>query len=631
MKFLVSESQFKKVISSIRVEIENHILSEGQNEDRAKQILMSSNIENVEELLSFLKGIDKSKNNKFLPVITTFYVNARNNDQFGSIVDTFKNIFKEKTVPDIILTRDGNISVKGNVFEKNNFEEFKNFIEHYSYKEEEYSEELKKEEARKKEREVELIDVNANKIFENRNFIVWKAIHEKICIQLFGRDYNGRKYPISSNPYCIGWGTLEEPKQHLKGYRTGSDKYTFYAVLDKKRYDRYEETMEYQPSMLNIVGVKGSGSIDVWDEKDSTNNLKPTYETPNQYLEYLEQNGINLQNLFKTIPYVPESNELIDSLLKNPTNEDYFNAMSPFLKREYVKQAQTLTTKQIKFLLGTNDMKSLNNFVQNYTIVKDISKEAFLALPSSLQKSFVRSKLTQMSNNLPNFDFDIFFSNYIINPNLVEYSINFIKDSLEQNKTQNKEMSLRVLGYLSPEEMFKSFAGLEEVRIDKNNFRLSKIPDNLGEYLTEAKELIIKNLDQISSLPSSIGMAKNLGELLIYGCQSLEQIPEEIGNLTNLKILSISKCMALKSLPESIGNLTNLVSLNVHENSSLQYLPDTIGNLENVDVLNISETPLKKIDIEQIQSMTSLIHIAHDDITLKNLSDEEKEFIENFG
>lgn len=632
MKFLVDESQFKKVILSIRSEIEKHILSEGQNEDRAKQILVSAKIENVEELLSFLKNIDKSKNNKLLPVITTFYVNASTNEEFGDIVNTFKNLFKEKTVPDIILTRDGNISVKGNIFDKNNFEEFKNFIEHYSYKEEEYSEELKKELVRKEKQEVELVDIDANKIFENDNFIVWKAIHERICIQLFGRDYEGRKYPASTAPYCIGWGSMESPATHLKGFRKGSDKYTFYAVLDKKRYKEYEETMKYAPSMLNIVGIKAEqGIINVWDEKDITNDLSPTFNTTQDYLNYLEQGGINLKNLFKVIPYVPaEANELMDSLLKDPNNEVYFNAMSPFLRREYVKQAETLTTKQIKFLLGANDIKSLTGFCSNYTIVKDISKEAFLALPSSLGKSFVRSKLVQMANNSPKFNMDNFLTNYMIDTNIEKFAINFIKDSFEKGKNQNRDLSLRVLGYLSPEEMLKAFSDSKLVRIDKNNFRSSTIPNEIGQYLEETKELIIKGLDKIVSLPSSIGMAKNLIEMIIFNCDSLEKIPEEIGNLTELRVLTIANCAKISSLPDTVGNLDNLRSLNLHDNSSMEYLPSTINKLKNLELLVIEGTPLKSIDIEKIKSIPSLVHIVYNDKTLENLSDEEKEFLESF-
>ena len=630
MKFLVDESQFKKVILSIRSEIEKHILSEGQNEDRAKQILVSAKIENVEELLSFLKNIDKSKNNKLLPVITTFYVNASTNEEFGDIVNTFKNLFKEKSIPDIILTNDGDVSILGNVFDKNNFEEFKNFIEHYTYKEEEYEKELEKETKRQKEKEVELLDVDANKIFENDNFIVWKAIHERICIQLFGRDYEGRKYPASTNPYCIGWGSMESPATHLKGYREGSDKYTFYAVLDKKRYKQYEVTMNYVPSMLNIVGVKGNAIVSVWDEKDRTDDLSPTFDSTEKYLKYLEDGGINLKNLFKIIPYVPETNKLIKSLLSEPSNESYFRAMSPFLKREYVKQAHTLTARQIKFFLGTNDIKSLDNFVKNYTTIKDITKDAFSLLTPNLQKSFVRNKLVQMANNSSNFDMDNFLTNYIIDTNIEKFAINFIKDSFEKGKNQNRDLSLRVLGYLSPEEMLKAFSDSKLVRIDKNNFRSSTIPNEIGQYLKETKELILKGLDKIVSLPSSIGMAKNLIEMIIFNCDSLEKIPEEIGNLTELRVLTIANCAKISSLPDTIGNLDNLRSLNLHDNSSMEYLPSTINKLKNLELLVIEGTPLKSIDIEKIKSIPSLVHIVYNDKTLENLSDEEKEFLESF-
>ena len=85
MKFLVKEEQFKRVISKVQDLMENYLLSEGINEDKALSILQKNKIENSEEIVKFLKNKDKSKNHKTLPAMAAFYANAKNNEEFRKI------------------------------------------------------------------------------------------------------------------------------------------------------------------------------------------------------------------------------------------------------------------------------------------------------------------------------------------------------------------------------------------------------------------------------------------------------------------------------------------------------------------------------------------------------------------
>lgn len=622
MKFVLTESQLEYVISKIEGQLYESLLVEGQNDDRARQIILNSNIDNPDEIFTFLKSIDKSKNNKMLPIIATFYVNTRNDQDYGEIINTFKKIFNQKTIPDATLSADGTISMLGNEFSKNEFYDFKDFFDHYTYEPQTYEEELEKEKKRKEALETELVSVDANLIFENNNFKVYKAIHEKICIQLFGRDNEDRIYPASKNPYCIGWGKLTSPETHLSGYRRSGK--TFYAVLDKKKYEEYKkDTSTYPPSMLNIVQIEG-GSFSVYDEKDSRDNLYPAFNNTQEYLTYLEQGGINLNILFKDIPYTPPSDELISSLINNPSRDEYFKKMSSFQKRQYAEKTPSLSPKQVKFFVTTGDIATLDTFVKNYTIITDISKEAFSLLPSSQQKSFVRSKLIQLVNGSNNFNEDNFFVYINENSKLTQYAVDFIRSSFAENRNENKDISRKILGLLSPVDMLESFKGQDTIKINYDNFKLNELPENFGEYLTECNELDINGIN-ITKLPESIGLCKNLKVLHITNCNSLNTIPNQIGELIELEDLVISNT-AIDDLPDNIGRNVNLTSLMLNSNK-LTTVPSGVRNFSELAMIDLSDNEIVTIPYEIFlteEGMSKVregnLDLNHGDLRLKSLT-----------
>jgi hypothetical protein len=628
MKFLVSESQFKKVISKIQSDMEFYLLNEGINEDRALRMLKDRKIENAEEILNFLKNKDKSKNHKLLPALTLFYANARNNEEFGDVIKTFDKIFKQKTIPDIIV--DGNtVKVLGNEYYENYFDGFKEFIEHYYYEKD-----VKEEEEEKK-----LYDTNANKIFENENFEVYYAASEQVCIKLFGRDNEGRIFV--KRGYCIGWqkGT-GEPETYYSNYRdpSGSHRRTFYVVVDKKLYQNYLKTNEDNPSLINVVGVKddfaqtGAFKFFVWDRNNpGEGDRVEGYSSVEEYMKHLSDGGVNL-NIFKPMPYQTKSTDAIRKIRSNPNNDSLFMSLTPQQKDTYVSNFATyLTPLQMKFMLNKMPIGSIQNFVNNYETIGDLDTDSFGLLSQNLQKSFLRSKLKQLVNGSENFNFNSFF-NYMTNKININYSIEFIKDSFtnEVNPNKNIEESRKVLGLLSPKEFFESLIGENHVKINNQNFKTNSLPTNLGDYIGEATHLEIEELSKINDIPDSIGSAKNLKHLEIKRCVNLTSLPESIGELTQLEFLGLQNNNNLTSIPESIGNLTNLDHLAIQENNMIVELPSTIGNLRNLMVINLEGTPLRSLPIEELKKLPDLLHITHDEVTLENLSVEEKEFLENF-
>lgn len=599
MKFLVKEEQFKRVISKVQDLMENYLLSEGINEDKALSILQKNKIENSEEIVKFLKNKDKSKNHKTLPAMAAFYANAKNNEEFSTVLKTFEKLFRESSPPDITVTSENQVNVLNKTFDFNDFDGFKEFIDHYYFKE---SDEDKLEEEK-------LYSVSGNKIFENDKFIIYEAPSARVCIKLFGANYEEREYV--KRGYCIGYGTVDAPGTWYPNYRKpdGSWRLTLYVAVDKEKLSNYAQTGEDHSSLLNVIGVReehGDKEFFVWDRKnDGSGKSVEGYNSVKDYMKMLEDNGVNL-SLFKTKPFIDLTDDSIDSLANDQTNDRLFKSLSAKQKYKYIgTKAKILTPYQMKFVLTYMPSAVILNFVKNFEKVGNLPIESFDMLTTNLQKSYINSKIIQLTNNLPDFNEKLFF-NYLKNSDLESYAINLIKNSFvsEKYENKNKEESLKVLSLLSPEEFFNSLKNETKITINANNFVKYELPKNLGDYIQNAKELSLDGLE-IESIPESIGKAKNLTTLTIYNCHSLSTIPSTIGELTNLDDFNITNCSRLKELPDSIGQLVNLSHLNLSDNS-LERIPNTISNLKNLFILNLDGNPIEPIPAEVLNSCENL-------------------------
>lgn len=635
MKFLVSESQFKNVISNIHEQMTQYLLNEGINEDRAIEILKKHlHIESeVEVIFNFLKGIDKSTNNKMLPAIASFYVNADSNEEYPQIVKTFKKLFeltneKGKPIPppDVALVSDDEVKILNRTFKTNQFEQFKNFIDHFYYT----------EDVKEKEDIEKLYDIDANKRFENDRFIIWEAASDKVCIKLFGRDYEGRKYVKRS--FCIGWGkSPEKPETHYKSHRTPSGSWgiTFYIVMDKEKYEKYLETNTEESSMLNAVGVREAGGNQrfsqkapftwnneleffTWDENNPgvgypVSAFGSGEESVGNYIKFLEENGVNIKNVFKPKEYVDYSDEKVNKLLDHQgttRGDSTFDELTPKQKVKFITNVRKLTPHQTEFFMNEMPLNYLKALIGSIDRLGDFSVDAFKKLSPNLQKTFVRTKLIQLFMNSENFDKDTFFE-YMINDDLVNYSVGMIKKSFDDttNPNRNIQGTMNVLGLLSPEDFIKSFEGQTKILIDSDNFKLSSLPENIGDYLGSATKLTFKNLTNLKSIPQSIGKATNLIELRIINCGSLESIPDSIGELVNLESLDINKNKSLSTIPDSIGNLTKIAHLNLSDNN-LSTIPSTISNLKELSLLNLEDNPITSLPVDALKQMEELLFIT---------------------
>ena len=109
--------------------------------------------------------------------------------------------------------------------------------------------------------------------------------------------------------------------------------------------------------------------------------------------------------------------------------------------------------------------------------------------------------------------------------------------------------------------------------------------------LPDLEELIINN-NEITSIPISIGLLRNL-KVLIADENKIDSLPASIGSCSQLRILSLSQNQ-LHSLPDEVGRISQLTVLNLSGNR-LNYLPFSFLKLTQLKALWLSKNQQKPL------------------------------------
>ncbi|GLT56956.1 hypothetical protein SLA2020_299680 [Shorea laevis] len=145
------------------------------------------------------------------------------------------------------------------------------------------------------------------------------------------------------------------------------------------------------------------------------------------------------------------------------------------------------------------------------------------------------------------------------------------------------------------------------------NYRITKLSDQIGDL----KHLRFINLSgtEIESLPESVGYLPYLQTLLLRNCQNFSRLPTTIGNLLDLQHLDIAETLSLKEIPSEISKLTSLVTLSkfIVENAKgprlqdLKNLSCLRGQLSILDLQNVLDAnDAKEANISEIQGLDDL-------------------------
>ena len=118
-------------------------------------------------------------------------------------------------------------------------------------------------------------------------------------------------------------------------------------------------------------------------------------------------------------------------------------------------------------------------------------------------------------------------------------------------------------------------------------FSITKLPESIGQILTNLESLELWRCEEVQALPNSVGQLKMLTTLVLRECSCIRTLPDSIGNLNVLKTLDLRQCSNLETLPDSLGAMTSLQSLDIVECTCITKLPTSIGHLSSLVGLNI--------------------------------------------
>jgi len=115
---------------------------------------------------------------------------------------------------------------------------------------------------------------------------------------------------------------------------------------------------------------------------------------------------------------------------------------------------------------------------------------------------------------------------------------------------------------------------------------LVSLPERLGELKT-LQTLNLRSCSGLVSLPERLGELKTLQTLHLGGCEGLLSLPERLGELKTLQELYLWGCSGLLSLPERLGELQTLQTLDLERCWGLVSLPERLGELRTLRTLNL--------------------------------------------
>ncbi|KAF8029940.1 hypothetical protein BT93_E2378 [Corymbia citriodora subsp. variegata] len=159
---------------------------------------------------------------------------------------------------------------------------------------------------------------------------------------------------------------------------------------------------------------------------------------------------------------------------------------------------------------------------------------------------------------------------------------------------------------LLPKEM-SSLDHLKELLIDKTSIchfrflrgsmqKLKTLSASRCKNLAEISEFIgcLRSLSYLAldesiipGLPNSVKLLEGLGELSLRDCQQITALPDSIGMLKSLQKMDLSNTR-IKVLPESIKNLDRLEVLRMN-NTPISAFPNDIANLWKLRVITFSD------------------------------------------
>ena len=326
------------------------IMTESKNsEAQGTAILIKSGVSDVEGLISKFAQLDKSKNQKNIPLMAFLYgKGSQNVDDIARVVNEYSELEDKKRIKPAQLTKD---SIK--IGDKD-FREFLKFAEHVHG--------VMSAKASKTGQNV-AGDFQSEKkpMWSGNNIDIFEGNSVSKCIAYTQGGLTGRAYS-----FCIG-----QPGSGMyKSYRDSSAS-SFYFIVDRNRFREDEDgSLNLDDPLHIVVFDRTRGGIQLTDANNTTGAIAEFGTDAEKYVGYLKSKGVPVEKLVNRPKTEQERYEdgLLDrrneSLewfknLDNPYDPNYRkpelgpgDSAQNYYKSAYIGRGNVLTDDQFDYLMG---------------------------------------------------------------------------------------------------------------------------------------------------------------------------------------------------------------------------------------------------------------------------------------
>lgn len=311
-------------------EIYNGIFESKKTEIEGANILNRYGVENSEEIIGQMAKMDKSNNQKNIPIMAYLYGNGYTNmERISRVINDYNELEVKKRIQPIQVTKNG-LVLGDKTYQSHQFTMLFNLIDGEKNK---YGEKSKG-------------DFKAEKkpLWSGNGIDIYAGENVGKCINYTQGGLTGKAYG-----FCIG----QPGNTMYKSYRDDKTS-TFYFIVDKNHFGTNSDGSVNLDDPLHIVVFDNTANgVELTDADNASpaTNISEFGSNVDGYIDYLKSKGVPVEKMMNKPKDDQERYE--DELLGNQNDSlEWFMKLPIEYKSAYIGRGHRLTNDQFDYLIG---------------------------------------------------------------------------------------------------------------------------------------------------------------------------------------------------------------------------------------------------------------------------------------
>jgi hypothetical protein len=313
-------------------EIYNGLFESKKTEIEGLNILNRNGVENGESIIQQMAKMDKSNNQKNIPIMAYIYANGYTDlNNITSIMDEYNALEIKQRIKPAQLTK------TGIVIGDRQFTDFIKFSEFIHGETNKYAEKPKGGSGVDSGFKAE-----KKPIWSGNGIDIYNGDNVGKCINYTQGGLTGKAYG-----FCIG----QPGNTMYKSYRDSKIS-TFYFIIDKNHFSTNDDGRVNLDDPLHIVVFDNTANgVELTDANNSTGTISMYGDDVEAYIGYLKSQGVPVEKMMNN-PKTPQEDEE-ERLLGQPNDSlEWFMKLPIEYKSAYIGRGHRLTNDQFDYLIG---------------------------------------------------------------------------------------------------------------------------------------------------------------------------------------------------------------------------------------------------------------------------------------